>query len=77
MGEVEDPSEWKGLLGRKISIRYRLQSDPHHQFSEAVGVVMGVETSERGELVRILNKRGEQVVVATADVVARKTFPTS
>ncbi|MBW3594319.1 MAG: hypothetical protein KY391_01980 [Actinobacteria bacterium] len=76
MGE-EDLSGWRALLGRKVSVRYRLHGDPRHQFSEAIGVVMGIETSERGELIKILTRRGEQVVVNADDIVARKTFPTS
>jgi len=46
-----------------------------HRFSEAIGVVMGIEDSERGELVKLLTKRGEQVSVNAADVLSRKTFP--
>jgi len=63
------------LLGRKVSIRYRLHDDPQHPFSEAVGVVMSVERSERGDLVTILNRHGQKVVVCSTDVAARKTFP--
>ncbi len=71
------PETWKGLLGRKVSVRYKLRDDPRHQFSEVVGVVMGIQDSERGELITILNRQAEQVVVASKDVVARKMFPTS
>ena len=69
------PSDWKELLGRKISIRYRLHGDPSHPFSEAIGVVMAVGAAERGEQVKILTRRGDEVVVDAVDVVARKTFP--
>ena len=72
---TDDPVDWRGLLGRKVSMRFRLHDDPAHQFSEAIGVVMTVSTSERGEQVTILTRRGDTVLVPTADVLALKTFP--
>ena len=68
-------SNWTSLLGRKVSIRYRLHGDPEHPFSEAIGVVMAVEGSDRGEHITILTRRGDEVVVSAEDVLAQKTFP--
>ena len=68
------PEKWKPLLGRKVSIRYRLHEDPEHPFSEAIGVVMTVEGPERAERVSILTKRGETIVVSVQDILAAKEF---
>jgi hypothetical protein len=67
--------EWRMLLGRKVSIRYRLHGDPDHSFSEAIGVVMSVADSDRGEQITIVTRRGAEVVVGAEDVLAQKTFP--
>ena len=72
---ADPPTLWKPLLGKKVSIRYRLHDDPQHRFSEAIGVVMAVEDSERGERVTIMTRRGGEVVVHGEDVLASKTFP--
>lgn len=66
---------WKELLGKKVSIRFRLHGDAQHPFSEAIGVVMAIDPSEGDDRVTILTKRGEEVVVDASDVLARKTFP--
>ena len=67
--------EWRTLLGRKVSIRYRLHGDPQHPFSEAIGVVMSVADSDQGEQITIVTRRGDEVVVGVQDVLAQKTFP--
>lgn len=72
---TQSPEPWKALLGRKVSIRYRLHGDPEHPFSEAIGVVMSVDGSDDEERVRIMTRRGEDVEVATSDILASKTFP--
>ena len=66
---------WRELLGKKVSIRYRLHGDPDHPFSEAIGVVMSVADSDRGERITIVTRRGAEVVVGAEDVLAQKTFP--
>ena len=71
------PADWGRLLGRKISIRYRLHDDPEHPFSEAIGVVSSVEQSERGTNISILTRRGATVDVADLDIVAVKEFPST
>ncbi len=68
-------TEWRTLLGKKISIRFRLHDDPVHPFSEAVGVVSGVEQSEHASRITILTRQGTTVEVATDDVLALKEFP--
>ena len=70
-----DSPPWKSLLGRKVSVRFRLRGDPDHPFSEAIGVVMAVDPSDGEETIKILTRRGDEVVVAASDVLARKTFP--
>ena len=70
-----DQQLWSSLLGRKVSIRFRLHGESRHPFSEAVGVVMAVEPVDGDERIKILTRRGDQVVVAASDVLARKTFP--
>jgi hypothetical protein len=72
---TESGFPWRELLGKKVSIRYRLHGDPEHPFSEAIGVVMSVDTSDRGEQITIMTRRGAEVVVGTEDVLAQKTFP--
>ena len=68
-------ADWRRLLGRKISIRYRLHDDPEHPFSEAIGVVSAVEQDERGASISILTRRGATVDVADSDILAVKEFP--
>ena len=64
--------DWLQLLGRKVSVRFRLHDDPAHPFSEAIGVVMSVEDG----VVTLVNKRGESRSFAIEDVLASKVFPT-
>ena len=67
---------WRGLLGRKVSVRYRIPDDPAHPFSEAIGVVADVGGGPDGSTtVSILTKRGETKSVPIADIEAAKTFP--
>ncbi|MGH2807289.1 MAG: hypothetical protein ACRDKT_08435 [Actinomycetota bacterium] len=64
-------TEWDRLLGRKVSVRFRLHDDPAHPFSEAIGVVMSVEEG----VVTLVNKRGEERKFPVADVLTAKVFP--
>ena len=67
--------DWKPHLGRKVSIRYKLD-DPAHPFSEAIGVVCSVVGESAGEqVVGILTRSGETKDIAASDVVAAKLFP--
>ncbi|MGH2746733.1 MAG: hypothetical protein ACRDKB_02265 [Actinomycetota bacterium] len=68
---AEPPGDWKPLLGRKVSVRYRLREDPEHPFSEAIGIVQSVD----GKRIEIINRRGEIAAIDTADVLAAKIFP--
>ncbi len=63
---------WRALLGRKISIRYRLSETDSHPFSEAVGVVLEVSDDD---VVKIMKRDGQTVTVPAADVLAGKVFP--
>jgi hypothetical protein len=67
------PDDWHSLLGRKVSVRFRLHGDPSHRFSEAVGVVQAVGPASGGDaVVSILKRHGEVVEVAARDVLACK-----
>ena len=55
-------------------MRFNLR-DSAAPFSEAIGVVVAVESGPSGASVRVLNKRGEETTVAIDDVVAGKVFP--
>ena len=68
-------TDWGRLLGRKISIRYRLHDDPEHPFSEAIGVVSAVEQGDGGACISILTRRGATVDVSDTDILAVKEFP--
>ena len=63
------------MLGRKVSIRYKLHGDPAHPFSEAIGVVQAVRHGDAPPSVELLSRRGEVVTVAISDVLAAKVFP--
>ena len=67
--------EWRGLLGRKVSVRFHLRDGSGSPFSEAIGVVVGVEEAPGGAKIRILSKRGQETELAAGDVIAGKVFP--
>lgn len=73
----EPPADWVQLLGRKVSIRYRLH-DSHHAFSEAIGVVQSV-TPPGDDVARVtvVNRRGEARSVPIEDIVSAKVFSAS
>jgi hypothetical protein len=71
--EAHSEAVWRGLLGSRVSIRYRLHEDPAHPHSEAVGVVQSVELDASGVArLRIVNRRGELRDVPVQDVLAAK-----
>jgi hypothetical protein len=71
--ELTSEHAWRGLLGRKVSLRYRLRGDPAHPFSEAVGMVSFVGLGEGSRVVvKVVNRRGETVVVGLEDVLAAR-----
>ena len=72
---AEPPSDWGPLIGRKVSIRYALEGDPEHPFSEAIGMVGSVAGDGAAAIVSIFTKRGERVDVRAADVLAANVFP--
>lgn len=71
---MSEPS-WPSLLGRKVSLRYKLHDDPGHPFSEAIGVVMSVRGSGATEVVSLIDRKGRTIEIAASDIVARKLFP--
>ena len=72
-GATQD--DWRALLGRKVSIRFKVLNDPEHPFSEAIGVVMAVKPDETGRpTVSIVNRHGDTVAVAIDDVLAGKAW---
>ena len=71
-GRLQD---WRPLLGRKVSIRYRLHGDPDVALSEAIGVVQSVTGSASGdEHIAILNRKGEVRSVPVVDILAGKVW---
>jgi hypothetical protein len=71
--ESATEATWKGLIGRKVSVRFRLPSDIEHPFSEAIGMVASVGDG----VVSVVNRRGEMSVFAIDDVLAGKAWPVS
>lgn len=72
-GRLQD---WRSLLGRKVSIRYRLHDDPDVAMSEAIGVVASVTEDDSGApRVAILNRKGEVREVPVVDILAGKVWP--
>ncbi|MQA99995.1 MAG: hypothetical protein GEU78_06835 [Actinobacteria bacterium] len=72
---AEPPTDWRPLLGRKVSVRYALRGDPEHPFSEAIGMLGSVEGEGKDAAITIFTKRGESVRMRAADVLAAKVFP--
>ena len=71
----ESEADWRRLLGRKVSLRYRLPAPSETPFSEAIGVVAAVTDEGSGTAISVLSKRGETNVVPLADIEAAKVFP--
>lgn len=61
--------EWRKLLGRKVSVRYRT-GDPAAAPNEAIGVVRSVSS----EKVTVTTKRGEDRDFPIAGVMAGKAW---
>lgn len=70
--ELHDAGVWRGLLGTKVSLRYRLTGDADHPFSEAIGMVQGVAD----DVVTVVNRRGEETRIVLSDILAAKAFST-
>jgi hypothetical protein len=71
--ELNSEHAWRALLGRKVSLRYRLHGDSEHPFSEAVGMVSFVGPGEGDRVViRVVNRRGETVSAGLEDVLAAR-----
>ncbi|HVF54068.1 MAG TPA: hypothetical protein VNC78_10780 [Actinomycetota bacterium] len=66
--------EWRGHLGRKVSLRYKLRDDPKYPFTELVGVVQSVGHEDDGR-VTIIDRNGRSHQVKVDDVVGAKLFP--
>ncbi len=66
--------EWRALLGRKVSLRYKLYQDPKYPESEVVGVVQSVGEPEDGSLT-ILDRHGRSHSMKAEAIVAAKVFP--
>lgn len=68
--ELHDEAAWRALLGAKVSLRYRIEGDSSHPFSEAIGVVQSVA----GGAATIVGRRGNTSRVPLADILAGKVF---
>lgn len=74
---LENPTEqeWRSLLGRKVSVRYRVHDDPAHPFSEAIGMVQEVAPDPSGRIViAIVNRRGVTYRFDMDDLIAGKAW---
>lgn len=71
--EANNPTELTEQdLGRKISVLFKIDSDPDHPFNEAVGMLQRVEHSEAGVAYHLVRKSGETVVVPRDAIVSLK-----
>jgi hypothetical protein len=71
----EPPHDWKVFLGRKVSIRFQLEDDPRHEFSEAIGVIQSVTDADDGQRIEIVKRRGQVVSVSARHILAAKMWP--
>jgi ribosome maturation factor RimP len=71
----EPPRDWTPFLGRKVSIRFRLEGDPQHEFSEAIGVIQSVTDTDGGQRIEIVKRRGQVVSVPAPHILAAKMWP--
>lgn len=62
--------EHKDLLGRKVSILFRLSKDPEHPFNEAFGVVQRVEEG----VLFVAKRDGTLIEVKAIDIVQMKVI---
>jgi hypothetical protein len=70
---ADPPRDWSPYLGRKLSLRYRLRGESH-PFSEAVGVLMAIESESPSHL-KIVGREGKIIRVRIEDVLAAKIYP--
>ncbi|MBA2273610.1 MAG: hypothetical protein H0W21_06885 [Actinobacteria bacterium] len=57
-----------------MSVRYRLHDDPS-PFSEGIGVVQSVAEDAAGVIsLKLVDRRGDTVIVPVGDLVAAKAF---
>ena len=73
---LDSTTDFKQHLGRRVTLRYRVHDDAAHPFSEAIGVVMSVETDSAGPSVVILTKKSKRRVVPIDDVITGKVLST-
>lgn len=66
--------EWRELLGRKVTVRYRLYDDPKYPESELVGVVQSVAGPDEGH-VAIIDRHGRIHEVPVHAILVAKVFP--
>jgi hypothetical protein len=72
----EPPSNWRPYLGRKVSVRYTLDPASGYSASEALGVLQSVHSGDDGvDVIQILTRQGEVVVVRAPDVTHASIFP--
>lgn len=66
------------LVGRKVSVLYRLEGDPRYPMNELVGVVQRVEGETEGERTLFIRKRdGTLTGVRQTSIVKLKIVPPS
>src|SRR4051812_31696732 len=69
------PRGWRGILGRRVSVRFRLLDDPGHAYSEALGVVQAVRDAGEGDLeIEVITRTGRTALFAASHVTHLKVF---
>lgn len=59
-------------IGVRVSLQFRIHDDPSYPFSEAVGVLQGIDHGTDDVVYRIVRRNGEVVEVKDDDIVKLK-----
>ncbi|MBW3588462.1 MAG: hypothetical protein KY429_03495 [Actinobacteria bacterium] len=73
---ANSPEDLSRLIGRKLTLLFKIEGDSEHPFSEAVGLLQRVVSTDSGSELYILKRNGEIVVVAESAIVSYKVIPT-
>ena len=73
---ANSPEDLSRLIGRKLTLLFKIEGDSEHPFSETVGLLQRVVSTDSGSELHILKRNGEVVVVAESAIVSYKVIPT-
>lgn len=62
-------------IGVRVSLQFRIYDDPSYPFSEAVGVLQGIDRNADDVVYRIVRRNGEVTRVKDTDIVRLKQIP--